>query len=89
MSNVEGILDRVERIVKMARKWAEKEEEVKRADELLGEIDAAREGKACFTLVIEDPMGNSAIVDECVCVEQLTAEEAADLNTGAFVIQKQ
>ena len=89
VSNVEGILDRVERIVKMARKWAEKEEEVKRADELLGEIDAAREGKACFTLVIEDPMGNSAIVDECVMIEQLTAEEAADLNTGAFVIQKQ
>ena len=88
ISNVEGILDRVERVVRMARRWAEKEEEVQRADALLGEIGAAREGKACFTLVIEDPLGNSAILDECVRVEQLTPEEAADLQTGMFVITK-
>lgn len=89
ISNVEGILDRVESIVLMARKWAEKEEEVQRADALLGEIEAAREGKACFTLVIEDPLGNSAIVDACVNVEQLTPEEAADLQTGMFIVNKQ
>ncbi len=89
VSNVEGILDRVERIVRMARKWAEKDEEVRRADELLAEIEAAREGKACFTLVIEDPLGNSAIVDACVQIEPLTAEEAAELNTGMLIINKQ
>jgi zinc finger protein ZPR1 len=89
VSNVEGILDRVERIVSMARKWAENEEEVKRADELLSEIEAARDGKTCFTLVIEDPLGNSAIVDECVCVEPLTPEETSELNTGMFIIDKQ
>jgi zinc finger protein len=89
VSNVEGILDRVERIVRMARKWAEKDEEVQRADELLAEIDAAREGKACFTLVIEDPLGNSAIVDSCVQIEPLTSEEAAELNTGMLIINKQ
>ena len=89
VSNVEGILDRVERIVRMARKWAEKDEEVQRADELLAEIEAAREGKACFTLVIEDPLGNSAIVDSCVQIEPLTAEEAAELNTGMLIINKQ
>jgi zinc finger protein ZPR1 len=89
VSNVEGILDRVERIVRMARKWAEKDEEVERADELLAEIEAAREGKACFTLVIEDPLGNSAIVDSCVQIEPLTAEEAAELNTGMLIINKQ
>ncbi len=89
ISNVEGILDRVENIILMARKWAEKEEEVNRANALLDEIEAARDGKTCFTLVMEDPLGNSAIVDEGVCVEQLTPEEAEDLNTGAFIIQKQ
>jgi zinc finger protein len=89
ISNVEGILDRVENIILMARKWAEKEEEVSRADQLLSEIEAARDGKACFTLVMEDPMGNSAIVDECVCIEPLTPEEAAYLQTGAFIIEKQ
>jgi zinc finger protein len=66
ISNVEGLLDRIETIVMMARKWAEKDEEVRRADELLCEMDAAREGKASFTLIIEDPLGNSAIVDENV-----------------------
>ena len=58
------------------------------AEVLLNEMKLAREGKAAFTLVIEDPLGNSAIVDECVCVESLTPEEAADLQTGAFVITK-
>lgn len=88
VSNVEGILDRVERIVRMARKWAEKDEEVQRADELLSEIEAARDGKTCFTLIIEDPLGNSAIVDECVCVEPLTPEEISELNTGMFIVHK-
>ncbi|HUL62538.1 MAG TPA: ZPR1 zinc finger domain-containing protein [Methanocella sp.] len=89
VSNVEGILDRVEGVVAMARKWAEKEEEVQRADALLAEIYAARGGRARFTLVIEDPLGNSAIVDEGVCVERLTPEEAEGLQTGMFIIQKE
>lgn len=88
VSNVEGVLDRIERVVHMARKWAELEEEVKRADELLGEIDAAREGKTCFTLIIEDPLGNSAIVHDNVTAEKLSPEEAEKLNTGMFIIQK-
>ncbi len=88
ISNVEGLLDRIETIVMMARKWAEKDEEVRRADELLCEMDAAREGKASFTLIIEDPLGNSAIVDENVCMEKLTPEEAEGLQTGMFIIQK-
>jgi zinc finger protein len=88
VSNVEGIIDRVESVVRMARKWAENEDEVRRADELLCEIDAAREGKARFTLIIEDPLGNSALIDECVSVEKLTPEEAEELRTGMFIIQK-
>jgi len=88
ISNVEGVLDRIETVVRMARKWAEKDEEVERADVLLGEMDAAREGKASFTLIIEDPLGNSAIVDEKVCMEKLTPEEAECLQTGMFIIQK-
>ncbi len=88
VSNVEGILDRVESVVMMARKWAENEDEVKRADQLLREIDAAREGKACFTLIIEDPLGNSALIDEHVSVEKLTPEEVESLRTGMFIIQK-
>jgi zinc finger protein len=88
ISNVEGVLDRIETVVNMARKWAEKEEEVKRADALLEEMKAAREGRTCFTLVIEDPMGNSAIVDDNVTVERLSREEAEQLNTGMYIVQK-
>lgn len=88
ISNVEGVLDRIERVIFMARKWAEVPEEVERADVLLKEIENAREGKTCFTLVIEDPLGNSAIIDDDVKVDQLTPEETEKLHTGMFIINK-
>lgn len=88
VSNVEGVLDRIESVVSMARKWAEAQEEVEKADQLLRTIDDARIGNAEFTLIIEDPLGNSAIVGEEVCVEQLSPGYAENLHTGMFVVQK-
>ena len=88
ISNVEGVLDRIENVVGMARRWAENDEEARRADQLLSEISAAREGKTCFTLVIEDPMGNSAIIDDNVAIEKLSPEEADELNTGMYIVKK-
>lgn len=88
ISNVEGLLDRIESVVTMARKWAETEEEAERATNLLAEIEALRQGNAAVTLVIEDPLGNSAIVDETVCKEPLTPDEVASLQTGMFIINK-
>ena len=88
ISNVEGVLDRIETVVNMARKWAELPEEVEKADQLLKTIDEARSGNSEFTLIIEDPMGNSAILGDEVTVEPLTPEYAESLHTGMFVIQK-
>ncbi|HMK46543.1 MAG TPA: ZPR1 zinc finger domain-containing protein [Methanocella sp.] len=88
ISNVEGVLDRIESVVNMARKWAETLEEIEKADCLLKTIDDARAGNAAFTLIIEDPLGNSAIVGEEVQVEQLSPDYAECLNTGMFIIQK-
>jgi zinc finger protein len=88
ISNVEGVLERIEKVVGMARRWAETDEEAGNADKLLCDITAAKEGKVCFTLIIEDPLGNSAIVDQTTCVEFLTPEETECLNTGMFIIEK-
>ncbi|WP_424357261.1 ZPR1 zinc finger domain-containing protein [Methanocella sp. MCL-LM] len=88
ISNVEGVLDRIETVVSMARKWAEAEEEVEKADQLLKIIDDARTGNVQFTLIIEDPLGNSAIIGDEVSVEPLSPEYAENLHTGMFVVQK-
>lgn len=59
ISTVEGVLKRVENVVKMlAKDGASK----KRADEVLKQIAEIKLGKARMTLIIEDPTGNSAII---------------------------
>ena len=59
LSTVEGVLKRVENVVKMlARDNASK----KRAHEVLEQIAEIKLGKASMTLIIEDPTGNSAII---------------------------
>lgn len=88
ISNIEGVLDRIETVVNMAKKWSETNEEYERAECLINEIGLAREGNSSFTLVIEDPLGNSAIIDEGVEVTGLTPEEVSALQTGMFIIEK-
>lgn len=63
VTNIEGVLDRIENVVKAALLWTEKEEN-KNAKVLLERIDQARKGNVLFSLIIEDPLGNSAIISE-------------------------
>jgi len=63
VSNVEGVLDRIEDVIGTVLTWAEGEER-ENALVLRRRIELAREGSLPFTLVIEDPTGNSAIVSE-------------------------
>jgi len=87
ISNVEGVLDRVERVVAMLARSGEPEERA-RASELLTKIWDAREGKLKFTLIIEDPFGNSLIAPEDkrrVKVRRLTEEEVRKLKSGPFI----
>lgn len=88
ITNVEGVLERIESVVHMAKKWSESPDEKAKADSLLHEMKLAREGKSAFTFVIEDPLGNSAIIGDDVEVTKLTPEEADQLHTGMFIIQK-
>jgi zinc finger protein len=59
ITNVEGIIERLQSVVNMARKWSESDEERRRAESLLDTMQVARDGKPDFTIIIEDPLGNS------------------------------
>lgn len=87
ISNIEGVLERVEEILGMVTRWGEKEKTV-RAVELLSNIKKTRAGEYEITLVIEDPLGNSAIIAEKSVCRKLTLDEAALLKTGMIVFEK-
>ena len=73
VSNVEGVLDRIEQVVKGALKWgtdAEKEN----AAELLADIARVKAGLYPITLIVEDPSGNSGIESERVTKEKYEPE---------------
>ncbi|HTX44163.1 MAG TPA: ZPR1 zinc finger domain-containing protein, partial [Methanocella sp.] len=88
ITNVEGIIERLQTVVNMARKWSETDEERQRAEALLDTMRVARDGKPDFTIIIEDPLGNSAVIGEGVIVTKLSEEEAQGLPTGMFIVQK-
>ena len=88
ISNVEGVLERVERAAAMMARFAETPEEKAKAAEALAKIWEAREGRLKFTLIIDDPFGNSLIAPPDkgrVRVRRLTSEEVRELKTGPFV----
>ena len=88
ISNVEGVLERVERVVSMMARFSDDPEEKARAAELLAKIWDAREGKVEFTLIIDDPFGNSLIAPpdkSRVKVRRLTDEEVRQLKSGPFI----
>jgi zinc finger protein len=63
VTNVEGVLDRIENVVGGALLWAESGER-ENARKLLEQIARARAGTLPFTLILDDPRGNSAIVSK-------------------------
>ncbi len=87
ITNIEGILDRVRKVVETARNFADLEVEKARATEILEEMKAALRGEFPFTLVMEDPAGVSGILpDDMTLVkhEELTIEEASKLKGAPF-----
>lgn len=87
ITNVEGVLVRVERILHQLRVDAEDDATRDRIDELVAAFDALREGTGPdATLILEDPFGNSAILDDAVEREIIPADEAAKLQTGMHII---
>lgn len=87
VSNIEGVLDRVEEILGMATRWGEKEK-TERALELLSILEKIKAGEYEITVIIEDPLGNSAIIAKNATSRELTDEEAKLLKTGMIIFEK-
>lgn len=86
VSNVEGVLARVQEALVRARLMFPDEERRARAEELLARAARMADGREPFTLVLEDPFGSSAILSGKARVEPLGAEEAARLRTGVVLL---
>lgn len=74
ISNVEGVLDRIEQVVKGAFGWGT-DEEKENAAKLLADIARVKAGHYPITLILEDPEGNSAIIADKTVKEPYTPEE--------------
>jgi zinc finger protein len=86
VSNVEGILVRVERVLDQLLRDAEDQSARDRIQDLQDTFGLMREGKAPpVTLVIEDPFGNSAILGERATREAIPPDEAERLKLGMVV----
>lgn len=78
VSNVEGVLDRIEGVVGLALREAGGEKK-HRAEELLEKLRAVREGELQIRLVVMDPLGHSAIVDKRAKKRKLKRTELVSL----------
>jgi zinc finger protein len=86
ISNVEGVLVRVERVLDQLGRDAEDPKMVQRIMGLQETLGLMREGNAPpVTLILEDPFGNSRILAEGAVVEAIPPEEAANLKVGMLV----
>ena len=79
VSNVEGVLDRIDQVLGSVLTWAEDACERERALELKEMIALAKAGEFPFTVVLEDPSGNSRILsDRAVKTDLEAAPESPD-----------
>ncbi|MEM2924912.1 MAG: ZPR1 zinc finger domain-containing protein [Halobacteria archaeon] len=89
ISNVEGVLNRVEAVVETAKSWAETEEQKRKAEEILNKIAAIKRGEQTMTLIIKDPLGNSAIISDKARKRGLSKEEIDQLKIGITILDLQ
>jgi len=86
ITNIEGVLDRIRGVLMSATRWvADDPEKYQRGLELQKMIQEAVDGKRKLTIIVEDPLGNSAIVSEKAVSCKLTPQEARMLKTGMIV----
>jgi zinc finger protein len=89
ISNVEGVLCRVEDVLSMVSRWQdETPRTTEKAHEVLKALDKVKRGEREITIIIEDPLGNSAIISERASRQELSPEEAKNLKTGMIVLEK-
>ncbi len=90
VSNIEGILVRVERVLGQMLRDAEDEDGRLRVVELQQTLQRMRDGQAePVTLILEDPFGNSRILGEGTREEAIPPHEAEHLRTGMQLFDPQ
>jgi len=90
ISNIEGVLDRITSVVEFATRSAKDagdQEKTERGNEILNSLAKTREGQFNLTVVIEDPLGNSAIDSDKANRCSLTDQEIAELKTGMIILE--
>jgi zinc finger protein len=85
VSNVEGVLNRIEEAVKLGLQGAGAAQR-KRGEVVLKKLKAIREGKMKARLIVMDPFGHSAIVDKRVKKRELKGQELQTLKAGSIAI---
>lgn len=77
ISNIEGILNRFEKVIEDEKENSEEDETKTTAKNLLKKIRKVKWGEMPLKIVIEDPSGNSAIISDRTQIEKLKAEKKA------------
>jgi zinc finger protein len=87
VSNVEGVLDRAKDVLLTAMEfWGDEPSKVALLSHYLETYEKCVAGNFPFTLIIEDPFGNSAILAEKVERHPLSPEEAEALKPGMIML---
>ena len=86
LTNLEGLLDRVEGILKIFLRSDDLEQR-KAAKERMVELHSAREGKMPFTVRVLDPYGGSALIGAHVKRFALSKKEIDSLKRGVMFTQ--
>ena len=92
ITNIEGVINRMEDAVNIAINSSKDKEALKRGKDILDTVQAIKTGKKEASLILEDPMGNSAIIppeEKEGQLEQrpLTDEERGRLSTGFTIME--
>ncbi len=78
ITNVEGIFNRIKRIIEHQRDSDEDDEVRKKAKNLLKKIQRIMWGQEPAKLILEDPSGNSAIISEKAVLEKMKVKKKED-----------
>lgn len=78
VSNVEGVLARVEKVLRGVLLGCDDADERDRIQKLLNRISEVKEGRQKVTLIVDDPTGNSAILADRAVVCPYVPEEVQD-----------
>lgn len=89
ISNVEGVLERLENAVKSSIVLSDDEGAKKRGEKFFLKLKKARDGAIPFTLILKDPLGHSVLHSEVagkVRKRRLTGREIRSMRTPALVL---